>query len=170
MKKTLTTCLMLALVACTSLSLAADGEKKAKAQKGRRGRRVQPAVQVPQGIELSAEQKKQVAAINKKYAPKMAALAKKTQALLSEEQRKARAAAFKANREAGKKGKAAQDAIAAASKLSDEQKKEMATIQKERAGIRKEAQGEFVALLTPEQKSKLPKRRGAGNRKKKKNA
>ncbi|MBT6155416.1 MAG: hypothetical protein HOL01_01730 [Planctomycetaceae bacterium] len=167
MRTAVRTLLTVALAACILSPLsAADDAKKKNKKKGAKKRTVQ-VVRVPKTLELTGEQKEQVAAINKEFGPKLAEVQKKIRGILSEDQRKARTAAFKANREAKRKGKEAREAIAAAVDMTDEQKKQMAEVQKELGAIRKEAGQKFFALLTPEQKKLARPARKGGKKKKK---
>ncbi len=159
-------CVALAVL-MSSGAMAADEAKKGKGQ-ARKGQRRAPSVSARflGDIELTAEQKEKVAAIDKEFAAKAADLRKQTASILTEDQQKARAAAQKAAREAGKKGQEAAKAVAEASKLTDEQKKKMADVQK---GNRELAQQVFAALkkvLTEEQAAKLKAPAGRGNAKK----
>jgi len=140
-------------------ALAADKKKK--------GRKAPIAVKVPKGIELTADQKKEVAAINKEFGPKLAEVQKKIRSVITPEQRKARSAASKKAKADGLKGKAARAEVQAALNLTDDQKTEMKDLNKERQGVLKAARAKFVELLTDEQKAKLPKKKG---KKKKKEA
>jgi hypothetical protein len=166
MRTAVRTLMTFALAACilSPLSAADDAKKKDK-KKGAKKRTVQ-VVRVPKTIELTGEQKEQVAAINKEFAPKFMEVQKKIRGILSEDQRKARTAAFKANREAKLKGKKAKEAVDAAVNMTDEQKKQMAEVQKELGAIRKEAGQKFLALLTPEQKKLARPARKGGKKKK----
>lgn len=158
------TLMILALAVLIAAPLSAADKKK---KKGKKGRKAPVAVRVPKGLELTGEQKEQVAALNKEYGPKLAAARKKL--ALTPEQQKAGAETRKKNKEEGKKGKVANKAVLDAQNLSDEQKE----AQKEQRKLRTEVRGKFLALLTPEQKAKVPGgKRGAkkktGAKKKKK--
>ena len=159
-------CVALALVISTG-ALAADEAKKGKGE-AKKGKRPAPSVTARflEGIELTAEQKEKVAAIDKEFAAKAAEIKKKGDAILTEDQIKARAEAQKAARAAGSKGPDAQKAVNAALKLSDEQKTKMAEVQK----ANRELSGEVVAalkkVLTEEQSAKLKAPAARGNAKK----
>ena len=166
MQRTVRTLLVLALVTLIATPvLAADKEKKKKKKKGRRARVV--LLRIPKSIGLSDEQKKQVAAINKEFGPKLSEVGKKLREVLTPEQRKARAEAVKSARAAGKKGKEFRQAVNSAVTLSAEQKKQLAELRKARRAILQQAQAKFVDLLTDEQKKKLPKRKTRRKKKKK---
>ncbi len=147
-------------------ALAADKKKKKK----KKGRKTPTAVKVPKGIELTAEQKKQVAAINKEFGPQLAAVQKKINTVITPEQKKARSAAAKKAKADGVKGKAARAAINAALNLSADQKTKMKELAKERQAVQKAARAKFAEILTAEQKAKLPKKKGKKKKKKKADA
>ncbi len=166
MRTAVRTLMTVALAACILSPLAAQDDAKKKDRKKGANRRTVQVVRVAKTLELTADQKKQVAAINKEFGPKLAEVQKKVRSILSADQRKARTAAFKANREAKLKGKEAKKAVDAATNVTDEQKKQMAEVQKAVAAIRAEATKKFHAILTPEQlKIAKPARKG-GNKKK----
>tara|TARA_B100000029_G_scaffold129507_1_gene123000 strand:- start:73 stop:579 length:507 start_codon:yes stop_codon:yes gene_type:complete len=168
MKRALQGLLVLSLAVVMALPATAAEEKKKKKKK--KGRKAPAAVRVPKGIELSADQKKKVAAINKELAPKLIEINKKFQTVITPEQRKARGAAQKEARAAGKKGKALREAVNAALKISPEQKKQLAELNKARQEILKVAQAKLREILTDEQKAKLPKPKKGKKKKKKKDA
>ena len=92
MKRTLQGLLVLTLAVVLAMPAMAAEEKKKKKKKGRKA---PVAVKVPKGIELTADQKKQVAAINKEFAPKLLEINKKRSGIITPEQNKARSAAAK---------------------------------------------------------------------------
>lgn len=152
----------------------ADGAKKsAGAKKGegakRRGERKAPSVtaRFTAKLDLSAEQKEKIAAIDKEFGAKVAAIRKSQSEILSKEQVEARNAAMKKAKESKDKSpearRAAQKSIQDALKLTDEQKKKMADVGK----AQKELNGGVLAalkkVLTEEQIKSLPQaRRGQG--------
>ncbi len=161
-------CLALA-VAVSSGAMAAEEARKGKGA-AKKGQRRAPSVTARflQGIELSADQKEKVAAIDKEFAAKAAELRKQTASILTEDQRKARADAQKAAREAGKKGADAFKAINAAVKLTEEQQKKMADVRKANGELAKGVLAALKKVLTEEQAAKLKSfgaRRGAGAKK-----
>lgn len=109
---------------------------------------------------LSDEQKEKIAPLNKEFGPRLAEFGKKRAAILTPEQRKAQNEARKVATEAGKKGKELQQAVNAAMKLTDDQKKKLADLAKEMAPLNKTLREKVLALLTDEQKAKIPKRMG----------
>lgn len=162
-------CLALVIV-MSSGAIAADEARKAKAG-ARKGQRKVPSVtaRLLRDIELTAEQKKQVADIDKEFAAKVAEIRKAMSGILTEEQQKTRAAAIKAAREAGQKSLEARKAIAEATKLTEEQKKKMADIQKSNRELTQQVVAALKKVLTEEQASKLnaprARREGAKARK-----
>ena len=114
--KTAKTLLTLALVCVVSASVMAADEKK-PARK--RGAATPTAVQLPKEIELTDDQKTKLAAVNKEYAEKFAAAQKAVDAVLTDEQKKARDEARKEARVNMKKGKDAKAAMDAALKITE---------------------------------------------------
>lgn len=170
MKPVLRSLTVFAVVCGLALPLAAaPKEGKANAKKKTDKPAAAPAAmyKLPETIKLTDEQKTKLAAINKEYTPKFQALAKKGNDILTKEQKTARREAMKEAKEAGKKPKEIQAAVAAAMKLSDEQQEQMDKVKAEQMKLRTEMEGKVVALLTPEQKAELPKKgkKGGKNRK-----
>lgn len=165
MLKATKTLMTLALIlACVASVDAADKKKK----KGKKGARVRiQALQLPDSIDLSAEQKEKVAALKKEYTPKFTALFKKNREILTEDQAKARQKAVKEAREAGKKGKEAREAVNSALDLSDEQKKQMKELSGEIRSLNGEVRGKLMKVLTEEQRAKVKPAKGAKKKKKK---
>ena len=112
---------------------------------------------VTAGLTLTAEQKAKMDELCKDLGPKLMTIMKKMDTL-TPEQKKAQAEAMKAARDAGKKGKEAADAVAAALKLTDEQKAKQAEMRKEMAPLEKELREKVMAVLTSEQKEQLKKK------------
>jgi Spy/CpxP family protein refolding chaperone len=106
-------------------------------------------------IELTAEQKAKLEALKKEMGPKLMEARKKTEGILTEEQRNARAEAQKAARAAGKTGQEARAAAEAAVKLTDEQKTKMAAARKAAGELQRQVRDKVMALLTPEQKETI---------------
>ncbi len=145
----------------TSL-LAKQQKKGKKGKKGRQQRKPSVVRLLPKEVQatFSDEQKEKIALLNKEFGPKLAEFAKKRASILSPEQKKAQAEARKAATEAGKKGKELQEAVRAAMKLTDVQKKQLAELTKVTAPLNKTIREKVLALLTDEQKAKIPKRAG----------
>lgn len=113
---------------------------------------VLPVMQLLTGIELGEQQKAKLDELRKEMAPKIIQTRKKIQAILTDEQRTARAKAQKEARAAGKQGAELWKAAQAAVKLTDRQKDEQARLRKEMAALNQQLQEGLFKLLTPEQK------------------
>jgi hypothetical protein len=116
--------------------------------------------------ELPADVLEKAKKVVDEHAPKIAEAQAAVDSILTDEQKKARSAAQKAAKDAGKKGKEAAADVEAALKLTDEQKEKMKEANDGLAkatAARNEALG---ALLTDEQKQKV----GIKGKKKKNNA
>ena len=148
------------VVLLASPLVAADKQRKGK--RGQRNRKPSVARFLPKEIQstLSDEQKKKIAALDEEFGPKLAELAKKRGSILTPEQKKAEAEARKVARDAGKKRKELQEAVDAALKLTDEQKRQLAELKKESGPLNKTIRDKVLGLLTDDQKAKLPKRGG----------
>ena len=146
MKKTLailTACVL--AVSFVAPVMAADKKKK----------KAPTAVKVPMGIELTADQKTKLDALNKEFGPKLAECRKKAAGIITADQKKARAEAVKKAKADGKKGKEVQAAANAAVAITADQKKLQAETKKAMGALNKEIRTQFAALLTDEQKAKL---------------
>jgi hypothetical protein len=146
MKKTITILTACFLAGAFAAPAVAADKKKKKAP---------TAVRVPKTIELTADQKTKVDALNKEYGPKLAELRAKFAGIITKDQKKARAEAMKKAKADGKKGKELQAATNAALALTDDQKKQQAETKKATGALSKEIKVKFAALLTDEQKTKL---------------
>ncbi|MDA0808013.1 MAG: hypothetical protein O3B68_08455 [Planctomycetota bacterium] len=162
--KALKTVLMLALTLVLATGAVAEdakkGEKgKAAAKKGERKARGVTARFVAR-LDLSAEQKEKVAAIDKEFAAKADEIRKAEMAILTKEQIEARNAAMKAARESKDKSpearKAVQKSIQDATKLTDDQKTKMAEVNKSRQELAGKVLAALKKVLTEEQIKNLP--------------
>jgi len=126
-------------------AVAADKKKK----------KVPNVVRVPKTIELTADQKTKVEALNKEFGPKLAECKKKANSIITADQKKARAAATKKAKADGKKGKELRAAGNAAFAITADQKAQQAECKKAMGALNKEIRTKFAALLTDEQKAKL---------------
>ena len=146
MKKTLTilTACVLAVSFVTPV-MAADKKKK----------KAPTAVKVPKGIELTADQKTKVDALNKEFGPKLAECRKKADGIITADQKKARTEAVKKAKADGKKGKEVQAAANAAVAITADQKTQQTECKKAMGALNKEIRTQFAALLTDDQKAKL---------------
>ena len=146
----LTACVLTASFAAPAV--AADKKKK----------KVPAAVKVPNSIELTADQKTKVDALNKEFGPKLAECRKKAASIITADQKKARAAATKKAKADGKKGKELRAAANAAFAITADQKTQQAECKKAMGALQKQIRTQFAALLTDEQKAKIK----AGKKKK----
>ena len=146
MKKTITilTACFLA-IAFVAPAVAADKKKK----------KAPTAVKVPKSIELTADQKTELDALNKEFGPKLAECRKKAASIITADQKKARAEATKKAKADGKKGKELRAAGNAAFAITADQKAQQAECKKATSALNKEIRTQFAALLTDEQKAKL---------------
>ena len=113
------------------------------------------AIKVPKSIELTAEQKTKLDALNKEFGPKLAECRKKQAGIITADQKKARAEAMKKAKADGKKGKELRAAVNAALAITADQKTKQAETKKAMAALNKQIKTQFAALLTDEQKAKL---------------
>tara|TARA_R110002111_G_scaffold153375_1_gene220108 strand:- start:42476 stop:42985 length:510 start_codon:yes stop_codon:yes gene_type:complete len=157
---------MALILACVASVDAAD--KGAKKKKGNKQQAVKiQALNLPETIELTAEQKEKIEGLKKEYTPQFATLQKKNRDILTDDQVKARREAMKQAKEAGKKGKELRDAVSASLNLSDDQEKQMKEVTTETRKLNGEVKGKVEALLTADQLAKIKKPAKAGKKKKK---
>lgn len=158
----------LLLVAVTSSSSA---DEKTPGKRKKTGDQSNAAIerlfQLPKTVELNDEQKEELAALRTEFQASATAATRKVQGALTVDQRKARAAATKAARAAGKKGKELRTAVEAASTLTPEQKKARGVAQKELIALKRKIQVRIHDFLTDEQKAQLPKLRPSEDARKK---
>ena len=151
MKKTIT--ILTACVLTLSFvapAVAADKKKKTPV-----------AIKVPKSIELTADQKTKLDALNKEFGPKLAECKAKAGSIVTKDQKKARVEALKKAKADGKKGKELRAAADAALALTADQKAQQAETKKAMMVLNKEIKTQFAAILTDEQKAK----RKQGNKK-----
>jgi len=113
-------------------------------------------------LNLTEDQKAKVEELRQEYGPKLAEFGKKVTAILTDEQRKDRQEATQAARAAGTSAKEIFDAGEAATKATDEQRAKITEVRKEQAPVQREVREKILALLTAEQKEKLPKGHNKG--------
>lgn len=167
--------LVLALVLAVAAPLMAAEKARRKGEKRERKAREAASI-VPKemlsGIELTAEQKATLEALNKELGPKLNEVRAQMQGVFTEEQKQARAEAEKAAKEAGKQGPELREAVEAAIQLTDEQKAKMAEVRKKMTEVQKQIREKVMALLTPEQqeivKENMKKARGGDKKEGKK--
>ncbi len=171
MKRSFTFALMLGMTVATIWTvtthlMAQQQEQRVKQQ----DQRAQPAPFQQlfrlRGVEFSTEQKALAEELRKKHAPMLTDFQRKLNGVYTQEQRQARRKAIQAARDAGKEGRALQQAVAQAVELSAEQKQQVADIRKQRDALTTKIQGELRGLLTGEQRKQLQRQqnRNAGNR------
>jgi acetyl esterase/lipase len=107
------------------------------------------------GIQFTEDQRAKVGEIRKKYMPKLIELQGRQSKILTEEQRRRLGEALRAAREAGRRGGEFREAVDAELGLTDEQKGEMAAVQKDRGALTAQIQGELRKLLNDEQRRRL---------------
>ncbi len=154
--RTLRTCLLLAVAVLVALPVMA-AEKKAAAKKAPKCPAAAYVERMLQGMTLTEDQKTKLGDIQKEFGPQLVDLAKKRQAILTPEQRKAEAEASKAARAEGKKGKDFMKAVQDAIKPTDEQKGKLAEVQKERSALEKGLRDKVMGVLTTEQQQQIKK-------------
>ena len=146
----LTACVL--TVSFAAPAVAADKKKK----------KAPTAVKVPKSIELTADQKTKLDALNKEFGPKLAECKAKANSIITADQKKAKAEAMKKAKADGKKGKELRDAVNAAVAITADQKAQQAECKKATSALQKQIRTQFAALLTDEQKAKIK----AGKKKK----
>ena len=146
MKKTITILTACVLTVSFVAPVVAADKKKKKAP---------AAVKVPKGIELTADQKTKVEALNKEFGPKLAECKAKANSIITADQKKAKADAMKKAKADGKKGKELRDVVNAAFAITADQKAQQAETKKAMGALQKEIRTQFAALLTDEQKAKI---------------
>jgi len=135
-----------------------------KAKKGKKKKPAPVAIKVPSGVILNEDQRAKLAALNKEFGPKLAACRKDAAGIITADQRKARAAALKEAKAAGKKGKELREAAEAAFNVNEEQKTKLAECKKAMGALQKEVRAGLAAILTDEQKAKLKAGRKGGKK------
>jgi acetyl esterase/lipase len=114
------------------------------------------------GVEFTKDQQAKVDELRKKYVPKLREAQRKVFGIYTPEQSRARRDAQQAARKAKKRGRELREAVDAAVKLTDEQKKQIAVAQKERDELVQTVQREIRGLLTAEQKKQVQRRKKRG--------
>ena len=147
---------ILALAGSSPLSAQPEGKQRRNLERQR------PFQQVftLRGVEFTEAQRPKVEAIREKYLPGLMESQRKQDAVVTDEQRKARRQALVAAREAGKTAKEVREIVQAAVTLTQAQRQQMVVIRKEQAGLLAKIQTELRALLTEEQRKELRRRQG----------
>jgi len=151
--------LLLLAFAVITPTFAADKAKKKKP--------APVAVKAPMGVALTADQQAKLDALNKEFGPKLAACRKEASGIITTDQKKARAAAFKAAKAAGKEGKELRAVTGAAFNVSEDQKTKLAECKKAMGTLQKEVRSKMVSILTKDQKAQLKGVKKGGDKKKK---
>ncbi len=113
------------------------------------------------GLDLTADQKAKLEALNKEYQPKLTDASKAVESILTPEQKKAREAARKvAQRVIEEVRKACQKAVEEAVQLTPEQKAKVEEVKKQNSATYKEFRAKVMDVLTPEQQEQLKKKWG----------
>ena len=121
-------------------------EAKKRDRNRQQQRRAFQQVFTLRGVTISEDQQIKVEDIRKKHVPMLVELQRKLNGVYSNDQRRARQDAFRTARDAGKNAQAVRKAAAAAAKLTDDQKKQITTIQKERSDLQAKIQSELRSL------------------------
>jgi hypothetical protein len=148
-------CLVGALVLAMCVAAEAQNAKAGKKGKKAKAKPTPAAFVLPAEITLAAEQQAKLDELKTQYADKLTDAQKKVNDVFTADQQAARKTARKDAVAAGKKGKELGAAVDAAVQLSDEQKSNLATAQKEARKLQAEVRKQVVALLTAEQKQLL---------------
>jgi acetyl esterase len=137
--------------------------QEAKKRDKNRQQQRQPFQQVftLRGVEFSKDQQTKVEEMRKKYVPVLVELQEKLNGVYTNEQRRARQQAYRAAKDVGKNAQELRKAADSAAKFTDDQKKQIAAIQKERSDLQAKIQKEIRSLLTDKQQAQL---RRQGNR------
>ncbi len=143
--------LIAAVLLCSVANAEDNATKKRKKNAGRQNVAAMVMKQL-QEVELTAEQKKEIQAMAKESAEEIMKIRK--DAGITAEVLKNRAAAQKELRESGKKGAELMEAVNQKAGLTEDQAAALKKVNAARQGLMKKA----VALLTEEQKAKLPAR------------
>jgi len=149
------------------LSLGADADEKQKPKGAKKA--PAPTQRFLNGIELTAEQKEKVAALDKELAGEVQQISKMRGEILTETQKSAERDAQKASKSAGKTPADTKKAVDEALNLTDDQKEKMKTVQQAQQAFAAKAIEGLKKILTPEQAAKLPKPaggKGKGGKKK----
>jgi len=165
---------LLALVVCVAMVgtlAAAEGRKPgARGPGGPGGGRGlgDPTARIDymvRDLDLTDAQKASIEEIKKEFGPKLKAAQEKQDSILTEEQKKARAEAFRKARESGEGFQNMRQTIEKALNLTDAQKKDMEAARKASEDLNRELMNKVTSLLTPEQKEKVePARQRRGQR------
>ncbi len=172
LKIRLTSCVALMLCFAT-VAVAQDDAKKGKDKKAKAAGSANAYImRAFKSVEMTDEQKKKAEAILAKYDGEMKDARKAVASVLSKEENKAKNDARKEASKAGLKGKEMTEAVEKAMGLSEEKMAKYREALKKPAAVGEKIKGEIMALLTDDQKAKMPqpkkgKGKGKGKGKKK---
>ncbi len=167
---------VLVLLAIAIFSVAAidsDAQEKTKGKGKKKAAKGPDAIgKMIAGLDLTEDQQAKVKEIRKEYRPKLAEVQKRRNEIMTPQRRKTEKEARQATKDAGKKGKQVKADIDAALGLSPAESEKLAAIEKERQGVLAKINADVRAILTDEQKAKLPEpaTKKQGKRKKKDDA
>lgn len=133
-------------------SIAQEAKGKKNAAPGQNAQ----VFNLPKEVELTEAQQEKLLALKKEYGPKVAELQKKIDDVLTADQLAARKSAAAKAKADNVTGKARQEALAAAVKLSPEQQKKSDALQAEMRELQGKIRGQIAGFLTDEQKAKVP--------------
>jgi|GEM_PF-2018114 len=161
-----------ALMLCfATVAVAQDDAKKGNDKKKARaaGSANSYIMKAFKSVEMTDEQKKKAEAVLAKYDGEMKDARKAVTSVLSKEENKAKNEARKEAAKAGLKGKEMTEAVEKAMGLSEEKMAKYREALKKPAAVTQKVKDEIMALLTDDQKAKMPKpKKGKGKGKGKK--
>lgn len=143
---------------CVAALLAVSGQaadKKEVKKERPKADRTGYAFTFPKQIKLDDKQQEKLNALKQEYRPKLESIHARMAKFMTPERQKAAAAARKAARDAGKKGREIGEAVKAALKFSKEEEAQMREINQEHGKLLREIQQKKLALLTSEQRALL---------------
>lgn len=121
------------------------------------------AVNIPESIELTPDQREKVSELDREFAPKLKELTEKRNAIITPEQWKAGREALNAAKNAGKTGRELKEAYAEAVQYTDQQMQQFQDIQIELKELHKTIYARLNELLTDEQKSQIKNSKTKGS-------
>jgi hypothetical protein len=136
---------------------APRGERPAGPPRERGADRGGRRAEFPEVLKLTAEQQTKLNEINTEIGASEAEMAKKREAILTEEQRTAQGEVMKKIREGGLTRQEAGEQLAAALKLTSEQQRQIDELDSARRQLGQEANTRKMAVLTDEQRSTFRK-------------
>lgn len=170
LKIRLMSCIALTLCFAT-VAVAQDDAKKGNDKKKARAASSANSyiMKAFKSVEMTDEQKKKAEAVLAKYDGDMKDARKAVTSVLSKEENKAKNEARKEAAKAGLKGKEMTEAVEKAMGLSEEKMAKYREALKKPAAVTQKVKDEIMALLTDDQKAKMPKpKKGKGKGKGKK--